>query len=303
MSNIGTKFILAQRFVFDPNSNSLVDQMSDGEVVRLGSNESRILLMLSERPNEVITRNELHEYVWRDQGFEVDDSSLTQAVSTLRKMLKDSTKSPEFVKTVPKRGYQFIATVERSAPLSSNDQPVAAEITENDVEPILTFATPAATEETITETVESEPIAKVQETKVELEPATAPVTAPAKNTNKWLTFWLLLAAFIMPILVLTFTNPAESEFKTLAEIDGVKVQSPINHPDLSSWLPAIEKCVLRYNTNHTGMLKPTEVIATGGQTNNLALNYIHPQEYSSENVTLRLYANQSDVNDICNGGQ
>ncbi|MEZ9502706.1 winged helix-turn-helix domain-containing protein [Vibrio sp. 10N.286.51.B11] len=303
MSNIGTKFILAQRFVFDPNSNSLVDQMSDGEVVRLGSNESRILLMLSERPNEVITRNELHEYVWRDQGFEVDDSSLTQAVSTLRKMLKDSTKSPEFVKTVPKRGYQFIATVERSAPLSSNDQPVAAEIAENDVEPILTFATPAATEQAITDTFEPEPITKVQQTKVAVEPATAPVTAPAKNTNKWLTFWLLLAAFIMPILVLTFTNPAESEFKTLAEIDGVKVQSPINHPDLSSWLPAIEKCVLRYNTNHTGMLKPTEVIATGGQTNNLALNYIHPQEYSSENVTLRIYANQSDVNDICNGGQ
>ncbi|CDT43815.1 Cholera toxin homolog transcriptional activator [Vibrio coralliirubri] len=303
MSNIGTKFILAQRFVFDPNSNSLVDQMSDGEVVRLGSNESRILLMLSERPNEVITRNELHEYVWRDQGFEVDDSSLTQAVSTLRKMLKDSTKSPEFVKTVPKRGYQFIATVERSAPLSSNDQPVAAEIAENDVEPILTFATPAATEDAITETVEPEPITKVQENKVEVEPVTAPVVAPTKSTNKWLTFWLLLAAFIMPILVLTFTNPAESEFKTLAEVDGVKVQSPVNHPDLSSWLPAIEKCVLRYNTNHTGMLKPTEVIATGGQTNNLALNYIHPQDYSSENVTLRIYANQSDLNDICNGGQ
>ncbi|KAA8676603.1 winged helix-turn-helix domain-containing protein [Vibrio gigantis] len=303
MSNIGTKFILAQRFVFDPNSNSLVDQMSDGEVVRLGSNESRILLMLSERPNEVITRNELHEYVWRDQGFEVDDSSLTQAVSTLRKMLKDSTKSPEFVKTVPKRGYQFIATVERSAPLSSNDQPAVAEIAENDVEPILTFATPTATEEAITETVKPEPIAKAQESKVEVEPATAPVSTPVKNTNKWLTFWLLLIAFIMPILVLTFTNPAESEFKTLAEVDGVKVQSPVNHPDLSSWLPAIEKCVLRYNTNHTGMLKPTEVIATGGQTNNLALNYIHPQDYSSENVTLRIYANQSDLNDICNGGQ
>ena len=303
MSNIGTKFILAQRFVFDPNSNSLVDQMSDGEVVRLGSNESRILLMLSERPNEVITRNELHEYVWRDQGFEVDDSSLTQAVSTLRKMLKDSTKSPEFVKTVPKRGYQFIATVERSAPLSSNDHPVAAEIAENDVEPILTFATPAATEEAITETVESEPVAKIQETNIEAEPARSPAATPTKSTNKWLTFWLLLVAFIMPILVLTFTNPAESEFKTLTEVDGVKVQSPINHPDLTSWLPAIEKCVLRYNTNHTGMLKPTEVIATGGQTNNLALNYIHPQDYSSENVTLRIYANQSDINDICNGGQ
>ena len=177
------------------------------------------------------------------------------------------------------------------------------EIAENDVEPILTFATPTAAEEAITETVEPEPIANVQETKVEAEPATTPVATPAKRTDKWLTFSLLLAAFIMPILVLTFTNPAESKFKTLAEVDGVKVQSPVNHPDLSSWLPAIEKCVLRYNTNHTGMLKPTEVIATGGQTNNLALNYIHPQEYSSENVTLRIYANQADLNDICKGNQ
>ncbi|MCG6322285.1 winged helix-turn-helix domain-containing protein, partial [Vibrio alginolyticus] len=104
MSNIGTKFVIAQRFIFDPNSNTLLDQAVNNEVTRLGSNESRILLLLSEKPNEVLTRNELHEFVWREQGFEVDDSSLTQAISTLRKMLKDSTKSPEFVKTVTKRG-------------------------------------------------------------------------------------------------------------------------------------------------------------------------------------------------------
>ncbi|MCB5359340.1 transcriptional regulator [Vibrio lentus] len=301
MSNIGTKFILAQRFVFDPNSNSLVDQASDGEVVRLGSNESRILLMLSERPNEVITRNELHEYVWRDQGFEVDDSSLTQAVSTLRKMLKDSTKSPEFVKTVPKRGYQFIASVERSAPLSSSEQPIMAEVVENEMEPTLAFTTTA--EEVVTEMTESEPVAKIQEAKAEVEPKATTNVAANKNSNKWTSFSALLIAIIMPILVITFTNPAESEFLTLAEVDGVKVQTPINHPDLSSWLPAIEKCVVHYNNNHTGMLKPTEVIATGGQTNNLALNYIHPQEYSSENITLRIYANQSDLNDICKGDQ
>ncbi|MEF1259434.1 transcriptional regulator, partial [Vibrio harveyi] len=48
MTNIGTKFLLAQRFVFDPNSNSLADQQNGNEVVRLGSNESRILLMLAE---------------------------------------------------------------------------------------------------------------------------------------------------------------------------------------------------------------------------------------------------------------
>ncbi|MDK9740040.1 transcriptional regulator [Vibrio sp. D404a] len=301
MSNIGTKFILAQRFVFDPNSNSLVDQNNEGEIVRLGSNESRILLMLSERPNEVITRNELHEYVWRDQGFEVDDSSLTQAISTLRKMLKDSTKSPEFVKTVPKRGYQFIATVERSAPFSSSDQSVTAE--KQDVASEAVVSAQPQIEETlepatVEPSVSPTPAAKPE---VEVKNTTSQVSAPAEN--KWLHRALWVLAALMPIFVITFTNPAESEFRTLAEVDGVQILSPINHPDLSSWIPAIEQCVAHYNAEHDGHLKPTQVIATGGQTNNLALNYIHAQEYSSENITLRLYANQTDLREICKGDQ
>lgn len=40
-----------------------------------------------------------------------DDSSLTQAISTLRKALGDSTKIPIYIKTVPKRGYEFIEVV------------------------------------------------------------------------------------------------------------------------------------------------------------------------------------------------
>jgi cholera toxin transcriptional activator len=91
---------------------------------------------------------------------------------------------------------------------------------------------------------------------------------------------------------------------TLAEVDGVKVQTQMNHPDLSDWLPAIKKCVAHYNNNHTGMLKPTEVIATGKQNNSLILNYIHRQEYSNKNMTLRIYASQSaDLSNICKGAQ
>lgn len=301
MSNIGTKFILAQRFVFDPNSNSLVDQTNEGEIVRLGSNESRILLMLSERPNEVITRNELHEYVWRDQGFEVDDSSLTQAISTLRKMLKDSTKSPEFVKTVPKRGYQFIATVERSAPFSSSDQSTTAEKQDAVVD---TFApTQMEAEETVEPTTIEPVLSPAPAAKVEAQPQSTIHKTTSPIENKWLYRALGFLAILMPILVITFTNPAESEFRTLAEVDGVQILSPINHPDLSGWIPAIEKCVAHYNAEHGGQLKPAQVIATGGQTNNLALNYIHAQEFSSENITLRLYANQTDVSEICKGDQ
>ncbi|GAM57433.1 transcriptional activator toxR [Vibrio ishigakensis] len=71
MSKIGIKYILAQKYIFDPNNNSLVDQTLDDAIIRLGSNESRILTLLSEHPNEVVTRDQLHEFVWRDQGFQV----------------------------------------------------------------------------------------------------------------------------------------------------------------------------------------------------------------------------------------
>ncbi|KOO12496.1 transcriptional regulator, partial [Vibrio xuii] len=84
MSNIGTKFNLANKFIVDPNTNSLVDKENNNETIHLGSNESRILRLLCDKPGEVITRNDLHDFVWRMQGIEVDDSSLTQAISTLR---------------------------------------------------------------------------------------------------------------------------------------------------------------------------------------------------------------------------
>ncbi|MGF1753377.1 transcriptional regulator [Vibrio makurazakiensis] len=301
MSNIGTKFILAQRFVFDPNSNSLVDQTDDSDVVRLGSNESRILLMLSERPNEVITRNELHEYVWRDQGFEVDDSSLTQAVSTLRKMLKDSTKSPEFVKTVPKRGYQFIASVERSAPLSSADQVSATLDLDSTEEPLESLST--SLEETSNVDVVSAETDETVPPQPDVEQATHKHVQSTQDNkqDKWLPRLVVLAAILLPLLVLTFTNPAESKFRTLSEVDGVQILSPMNHPSMDSWLGSIEKCVAQYNEDHPNTRKPVQVIATGGQSNQVVLNYVHSQDHASENVTLRIFTEQADLSSICKG--
>ncbi|MEL7325165.1 MAG: transcriptional regulator [Pseudomonadota bacterium] len=290
MTNIGTKFLLAQRFVFDPNSNSLADQQNGNEVVRLGSNESRILLMLAERPNEVITRNELHEFVWREQGFEVDDSSLTQAISTLRKMLKDSTKSPEFVKTVPKRGYQLICSVERLSPLSSHS---IADIDDQE-------------EENEAPVVDLEQFAEATtETQADIAPeAAAPVEkpkpTPAQKNANWLFRILVVVALLLPVCVLMLTNPAESQFRQIGEYHNVPVMTPINHPQLNEWLPSIEQCIKRYVEHHEDSSSPVEVIATGGQNNQLILNYIHDSDHSYENVTLRIFAGRNDPTDICN---
>ncbi|MBL4260030.1 winged helix-turn-helix domain-containing protein [Vibrio fluvialis] len=286
MSNTGTKFILADRFTFDPTSNSLVDKDADNENVRLGSNESRILLMLSQRPNEVITRNELHDFVWREQGFEVDDSSLTQAISTLRKMLKDSTKSPQFVKTVPKRGYQLIATVESVQPDASKDPDAIEQSDES-------YSSAVSSSELVSQAAVSEAVITQTSPSVDSTPA-----AP-KPRMDLLTKLILLVAVILPICVILFTTPSQSKFRRLAVFNDVIVSTPINHPDLTSWLPLIESCVRKYGEMHTGELAPKEVIATGGHSNQLVLNYIHTPQFSGENITLRIFANQEDVSKIC----
>ncbi|SUP92480.1 transcriptional regulator [Vibrio owensii] len=290
MTNIGTKFLLAQRFVFDPNSNSLADQQNGNEVVRLGSNESRILLMLAERPNEVITRNELHEFVWREQGFEVDDSSLTQAISTLRKMLKDSTKSPEFVKTVPKRGYQLISTVERLSPLSSDSISELDEQEDENEAPVVDL-------EQFAESAVETPVDKTTEAEVTVE---KPKTAPSQKNANWLFRILVVVAVLLPVCVLMLTNPAESQFRQIGEYHNVPVMTPVNHPQLNDWMPSIEQCIKRYVEHHAEESSPVEVIATGGQNNQLILNYIHDSEHSYENVTLRIFAGRNDPTDICN---
>ncbi|MFV8411470.1 winged helix-turn-helix domain-containing protein [Vibrio owensii] len=290
MTNIGTKFLLAQRFVFDPNSNSLADQQNGNEVVRLGSNESRILLMLAERPNEVITRNELHEFVWREQGFEVDDSSLTQAISTLRKMLKDSTKSPEFVKTVPKRGYQLISTVERLSPLSSDSISELDEQEEENEAPVVDL-------EQFAESAVETPVDKTTEAEVTVE---KPKTVPSQKNANWLFRILVVVAVLLPVCVLMLTNPAESQFRQIGEYHNVPVMTPVNHPQLNDWMPSIEQCIKRYVEHHAEESSPVEVIATGGQNNQLILNYIHDSEHSYENVTLRIFAGRNDPTDICN---
>ena len=285
MSNIGTKFNLSNRFTFDPNTNSLVDNSNDNsEIIRLGSNESRILLLLSEKPNKIVSRNELHDFVWREQGFEVDDSSLTQAISTLRKQLQDSTKSPQFIKTVPKRGYQLICSVERTTPLMSGADPQEEE----------TIDTTHLDNEITSDISEDD---TKYSTSAVIKPQAEPISAESAKP-RWGIRIMLLLALLIPLSVILFTNPAESTFRQIAMYDGTPVKTPINHPDLTPWYPSIEQCVKRYNLAHSSK-EPVEVIATGGQNNQLVLNYIHSVASSGENVTVRIFADQKDLNKVC----
>jgi DNA-binding winged helix-turn-helix (wHTH) protein len=65
-----------------------------------------LLVLLIERRNEAVTRNEIFDRVWND--VIVSDGALTQAIRSLRRSLGDRAKEPRFIRTVSRHGYRFV---------------------------------------------------------------------------------------------------------------------------------------------------------------------------------------------------
>lgn len=84
-----------------------------GRRVRLAGRPMEILALLLERPGELLTRKELQQKLWPADTFVDFEHGVNAAVQTLRRALCDSHKKPRFVETLPRRGYRFIAAVER----------------------------------------------------------------------------------------------------------------------------------------------------------------------------------------------
>ena len=84
---------------------------SNGQKVVLQEQPFRVLALLLQKPGEVVTREELREKLWPADTFVDFDRSLNTTVNKLRRALGDSADHPQFVETVPKRGYRFIARV------------------------------------------------------------------------------------------------------------------------------------------------------------------------------------------------
>ncbi len=79
------------------------------EVVSLTPKVFDLLAYMVGNPGRVLSKDELLEAVWKN-AF-VEESNLSQSIFVLRKALGQNNKTPQFVLTVPNRGYEFIATV------------------------------------------------------------------------------------------------------------------------------------------------------------------------------------------------
>jgi Tol biopolymer transport system component/DNA-binding winged helix-turn-helix (wHTH) protein len=96
-------------FELDPKAGEL---RKNGMKVRLQGQPIEILVLLLQRPGEIVTREELQKDLWPADTFVDFEQGLNNAMKRLRAALDDDAESPHFIETLPRRGYRFIGAVE-----------------------------------------------------------------------------------------------------------------------------------------------------------------------------------------------
>src|SRR5271156_2015274 len=79
-------------------------------IVTLNRRAFDVLLYLVQNPGKVVSRDELLKSVWADTF--VDENSLAQSISVLRRALEEKPGDNSYIVTLPGRGYQFVTSVQ-----------------------------------------------------------------------------------------------------------------------------------------------------------------------------------------------
>ena len=90
----------------------------EGLKIKLQEQPFQILAMLLEHPGQVVTREELRSRLWPGDTFVDFDHGLNKAINKLREAFGDCADTPQFIETIPKRGYRFLTpTVDSNPPM------------------------------------------------------------------------------------------------------------------------------------------------------------------------------------------
>jgi DNA-binding winged helix-turn-helix (wHTH) protein/TolB-like protein len=97
-------------FKFDLGTREL---RREGVLLRLQSQPTQVLAYLVDHAGQTVTREELIKEIWGKETHVDFDRGLNFCIGQIRSALDDDSVSPRYIRTLPKRGYQFIAPVER----------------------------------------------------------------------------------------------------------------------------------------------------------------------------------------------
>jgi DNA-binding winged helix-turn-helix (wHTH) protein len=81
--------------------------------VKVNVQPFQVLLLFLERPGEVLTREEISRELWPDGTFVDFEHGVNSAVNRIREALGDKANNPRFIETLARRGYRFLAPVQR----------------------------------------------------------------------------------------------------------------------------------------------------------------------------------------------
>jgi len=104
----GSRFAFGP-FVLDASAGTLT---RDDVPVAVGYRGLKLLAALVARPGEILAKADLMDAAW--PGMAVEEGNLTVQIAQLRKLLGPAADGGEWIATVPRVGYRFTATVERS---------------------------------------------------------------------------------------------------------------------------------------------------------------------------------------------
>jgi TolB-like protein/DNA-binding winged helix-turn-helix (wHTH) protein/Flp pilus assembly protein TadD len=146
----------------------------DGQEITLTPKAFGVLLQLVRNSSHVVTKEDFMREVWPDTI--VEEKNLADNISILRQILGDSPQEERYIKTVPRRGYRFVANV--------NDGNLDVVVQE-------TSRSRIVIEEEVAPQVIDVPLAAFQ-----VQPAT-PLLEVKKARLKWLTPLLILASVVL----------------------------------------------------------------------------------------------------------
>jgi TolB-like protein/DNA-binding winged helix-turn-helix (wHTH) protein len=100
-------------FSLDPRTGELA---RDGNKTPLREQPLQLLVALLEKPGELVSREELIGRLWEPGTFVDFDRGLNKAVNHLREALGDSAENPQFIETLPRKGYRFVGQLVGNEP-------------------------------------------------------------------------------------------------------------------------------------------------------------------------------------------